>query len=69
MNKEDKMRFKTKLAIFTLAVLLTFAVFNLLVPSPAVELAKTGKLAGYEIISNVLAKAGTAASYSSVIRG
>lgn len=69
MNKEVKMRLKTKIAIFTLAVLLTFVGFNLLVSPSAVELIKVGKQAGYEIISNVLAKTETASSHSGVPGG
>lgn len=50
------MRFRTKVAILIAAVLLTFAGFNL-IASTAVDMVKVGKLAGNEIISNVLAKA------------
>jgi len=63
------MRLKEKIAIFTLAVILTFVGFNLIVSSSAVDLFKVGKKAGYEIISNVLAKADTAAHHSSLIKG
>ena len=63
------MRFKTKLAILTLAVMLTFILFNLITPSSAVDLAKAGKDAGYKIISNVHAKAVTAPMYSSLFGG
>jgi len=58
------MKFKTKVAILLAAVLLTFLGFNLIVSSGAVELVKVGKQAGYEIISNYLAKADTASHYS-----
>ena len=58
------MRFKQKLAIFLLAVLLTFVGFNLLTSPSAVELVKVGKQAGYEIIANVLADARVGASLS-----
>ena len=51
---EGKMRWITKLEIFLVAVALTFFLFNLMVPSSAVEIIKVGKQAGYEIISNVL---------------
>jgi hypothetical protein len=50
------MRFRTKSAIFLVAVLLTFVGFNLIAFSPAVDLLKLGKEAGNEIIANVLAK-------------
>lgn len=56
------MRFKQRLAIFLLAVLLTFVGFNLLTSPSAVELAKVGKQAGYKIIANVLAGVGTSLS-------
>ena len=69
MNKEAKMRLKTKLAILTLAVMLTFVLFNLIVPAAAVDLAKVGKYAGYRIISNIHAKAVTAPMYSSLPGG
>jgi len=54
------MRFKEKMAIFLLAVLLTFVGFNLIVSPSALELVKVGNEAGYEIIANVLAKVETA---------
>ena len=59
-----KMRFRTKVAIFMMAVLLTFVGFNLIASPSAVNLLKMGKEAGYEIIANVLAKAETAAHHS-----
>jgi len=52
--KEEKMRWITKLEIFLMAVTLTFILFNMMVPSSAVEIIKIGKQAGYEIISNML---------------
>ncbi|MFQ6069061.1 MAG: hypothetical protein ACE5LC_00890 [Candidatus Aminicenantales bacterium] len=63
------MRFKTKVAILLLAILLTFTIFNLLVPAAAVDLAKAGKLAGYDIISNVITGGGKTASPSSTSGG
>ena len=63
------MRFKQKLAIFLLAVLLTFVGFNLVASPSAVELVKVGKQAGYEIIANVLADAGVGASLSTNVGG
>ena len=68
-KQEVKMRLKQKFAIFFLAVLLTFIGFNLLASPSAVELVKVGKQAGYEIIANVLAEAGTCASLSTNIGG
>ncbi len=52
--KEGKMRWITKLEIFFMAVTLTFFLFNLMIPSSAVEIIKVGKLAGYEIIANLM---------------
>jgi hypothetical protein len=54
-EKENRMRFIDKLAIFLVAVLITFVGFSL-IASPSVDMLKLGKKAGYEIISNVLAK-------------
>jgi hypothetical protein len=50
------MRLRTKIAIFIVAVFLTFVGFNLVAFSPAVDLLRLGKEAGNEIIANVLAK-------------
>jgi len=50
------MNIKEKAGIFVLAVFLTLVGFSL-VAAPAVDMVKVGKYAGYEIISNVLAKA------------
>lgn len=63
------MKLRTKIAIFMLAVMLTFIGFNLMTPSAAVELMKAGKKAGYEIISNVLASAETAAHHFFILKG
>jgi hypothetical protein len=52
--KEEKMRWITKMEIFLMAVTLTFFLFNMMIPSTAVEIIKIGKQAGYEIIANVL---------------
>jgi len=54
------MSFKQKLAIFLAAVLLTVVGFNLMA-GPAVDILKVGKQAGYQIISNYLANADSAA--------
>jgi len=62
------MSFKTKVAIFLLATLITLAGFNLIASSSALDIMKVGKKAGYEIIANVLAKADAASNRSSSIR-
>ena len=54
------MKIKTKIAIFITAVVLTLAGFNLIASSGAADIIKVGKMAGYEIISNVLAAADSA---------
>jgi hypothetical protein len=41
-NTEEKMKVRTKLGIFMLAVMVSFAGFNLIVSSAAVDLAKVG---------------------------
>jgi len=51
------MNFKAKIAIFLLATLITLTGFNLIVSSPALDMLKIGKRAGYDIIANVLARA------------
>ncbi len=63
-DKENKMRFRDKLAIFLVAVLITFVGFSL-IASPSVDILKVGKKAGYEIISNMLAKEANAAAHRS----
>lgn len=61
------MKLRDKLAIFLVAVLITFVGFSL-IASSSVEILKVGKKAGYEIISNVLAKeANAVASQSSSV--
>lgn len=59
------MKFRTKVAIFMVAVLLTCFGFNLITYSPAADLLKVGKEAGYEIISNYLAKAEATSHHAS----
>lgn len=54
------MSFKSKIVIFLLASFISLVGFNLIASSPALDIMKIGKKAGYEIISNVLAKAETA---------
>jgi hypothetical protein len=68
-RKEKTMKLRTKIAIFMIAVMLTFIGFNLMTPSAAVELTKVGKEAGYEIISNVLARAEATTHNSFIIKG
>jgi hypothetical protein len=64
-EKENKMKLRDKLAIFLVAVLITFVGFSL-IASSSVDILKVGKKAGYEIISNMLAKeANAVASQSS----
>ncbi len=48
------MKLITKTEIFLMASILTFFLFNMMIPSSAVELLKIGKQAGYEIIVNVV---------------
>jgi hypothetical protein len=57
LEKEVKMSFKAKVAIFLLATLVTLTGFNLIASSSALDILKAGKRAGYEIIANVLAQA------------
>ena len=66
-NKENKMKLRNKLAIFLVAVLITFVGFSL-IASSSVDMLKVGKKAGYQIISNMLAnEAHAAASRSSSV--
>ena len=66
-NKENKMKLRNKLAIFFVAVLITFVGFSL-IASSSVDMLKMGKKAGYEMISNMLAdEANAAASQSSSV--
>lgn len=68
MIKETKMKLKTKVVIFMAAVLLTFFGFNM-IASTSVDMLKIGKEAGYEFISNTIAKADMASHHSSLIKG
>jgi hypothetical protein len=66
-NEENIMKLTNKLAIFLVAVLITFVGFSL-IASSSVEILKVGKKAGYEMISNMLAnEANAAASQSSSV--
>lgn len=51
------MSFKAKVAILLVATFISLAGFNLIASSSALDILKVGKMAGYEIIANVLAKA------------
>ena len=53
---ENKMKLRTKIEIFFIALLLTFVVFSLLVPSGAVDMMKKGKEIDYEITMHVVAR-------------
>jgi hypothetical protein len=48
------MRLIKRIEIFLMAIILTFFLFNMMIPPAAVELLKIGKQAGYEIIVNVV---------------
>ena len=48
------MKLIIKNEIFLMAAILTSFLFNMMIPSSAVELLKIGKQAGYEIIVNVM---------------
>ena len=69
MKKEKTMNLKAKLAIFLVAILLTFLGFNLIASSGAVDLMKVGKRAGHQIIVTVLANSDTASHHSPNIKG
>jgi hypothetical protein len=51
---EDPMRYKTKIAIFLVAVLLTFLGFNLMTSRPVVEMVKIGNQPDYTISIHVV---------------
>lgn len=63
------MNIKAKIAIFLVAILLTFLGFNLIASSGAVDLLKVGKKAGYRIIANVSANPDTASHHPLNIKG
>jgi len=58
------MSFKSRVAIFLLATLVTLMGFNLIASSSALDILKVGKKAGYQIIANVVAKADLPANRS-----
>lgn len=51
------MKFKEKVAVFVVALLLSFLLFTM-ISSPSLSLLRLGKEAGSEIISNYLANEG-----------
>jgi hypothetical protein len=55
LKRRQTMKFKTKTVIFLAAVLISFVGFTL-IASPFVDILVVGKEAGYEQISNFLAK-------------
>jgi hypothetical protein len=59
LKRRQTMKFKTKFVIFLAAVLISFVGFTL-IASPIVDVLVIGKEAGYEQISNFLAKADNA---------
>jgi len=63
------MSFKAKVAIFLASVLLTLIGFNLIASSPVVDILKVGKMAGNQIIANVLAKTETPAPRPALVKG
>jgi len=56
LRKEIEMKLRERALILIAAVLITLVGFSL-ISAPAVEMVKVGKEAGYEIITNWLAKA------------
>ena len=54
IKNEKTMRLIMKIEIFFVAIVLSFFLFNMMITPSAMELIKIGKLAGYEIISNVV---------------
>ncbi len=63
------MSFKAKVVILLVSVLLTLIGFNLMASSPVVDILKVGKMAGNQIISNVLAKTETPAPRPALVKG
>ena len=53
---EKEMKLRTKIEIFFIALLLTFFIFSLLLPSGALELMEKGNKADYEITMHVVAR-------------
>jgi F0F1-type ATP synthase membrane subunit a len=63
INKEKKMRFMEKALILLVAVVISLVAFSL-ISAPAVDMVKVGKQAGYEIITNWIAKADVASDHT-----
>ena len=59
------MKIRTKLAIAAAAVLLTFAGFNLIVSSSALDIVRAGRLSGTEIVVTARALPPTAPAHTS----
>jgi hypothetical protein len=53
---EDQMRYRAKIAIFLVAVLLTFVGFNLMTSKTVVEMVKMGNQPDYTISIHVIAR-------------
>lgn len=68
MKQEVTMRLREKIGILALALFLSFAAFSM-IAAPAIDIVKVGKYAGYEIISNVLAKADSPLVHSIIKKG
>jgi len=63
---EEPMRYKTKIAIFLVAVLLTFIGFNLMTSRTVVEMVKIGNQPDYTIPIHVVAEIGALPSSSAI---
>ncbi len=50
------MRFRTKVAIFMVALLLSLGSFNMIISSGLLDMLKVGKFAGYEMVANVVSE-------------
>jgi hypothetical protein len=68
MKQEVKMRVREKIGILVLAIFLSFVAFSM-IAAPAVDIVKVGKYAGYEIISNVLARTSSPLAHSITSKG
>jgi hypothetical protein len=64
IRKEFEMRFRTKVAILLVAVLLTLVGFNLMATSPALDLLKGREAAENAVAVDNLASTETAPNYS-----
>jgi len=66
LKRRQTMKFKTKFVILCAAVMISFVGFSL-IAAPIVDILVVGKEAGYEQISNFLAKSGVAQNQESSI--